>query len=274
MRRSLQIALGQHRGSLTQSYQRAVVRAGGRFSRKDYALDIVDDFFYGRHAITGGTFSLAEGLHKIVQLWTAVSDAVAAHIPVWGVATTSIGFVGGDWSASLGLLGGTGKALNSNVLSSSIIDNTGAIFGFASARVSNSGVLCGVRSGTSAYSSVFLGTSAGNMRTRYERNASTPTTVNADDAFALAGRSESASFLTHTVQSGTMTETSTTATGGYPTAAYFYAAQNNGSGSVENVMPNTSRLLAAGVCDVMLTTAESTILHDAIAALNTARASL
>jgi len=276
MRRSLQMALGQHRGNFTQRYQKAVVRSGGRFSRKDYALDIVNDFFYGRHSTSAGFYSLSAGLHKFTQLWAAVSDAISAHIPVWGIATTSIGFVPGDWSASLGLQCGSGKALNSNILASSIAQDTGGIFAFGSSRVSttNQTLIGAKNAGTATNVSQANSRNSTQMQAAYQRNSTSQPAITADNAFIMTSRTESATFQCYAVASGTMTKTDTSATSvANPSVNYFYGARNNGADTPEGVY--SQRLLEGGILNEALSgTGEAEIIYKACVALNTARASL
>jgi hypothetical protein len=275
MRRALQRALGMHRGNFTRDYQRAVIRAGGRFTnRKDHALDLINDLFYGHQSTASGSFCLALTLNNFAQIWTSVSNSSGAHIPVYGLATTSIGYVPGDWSITDGLLGASGKALNSNILASDIPQNTGGIFGFGAVRAATNQTLIGAKnSGVATNVSQANSRNATQMQAAYQRSSTSQPAITADNAFIMTSRTESATFQCYAVASGTMTQTNTSATSvANPSATFFYCARNNGDDTPEGSY--TQRLLGGGILTTALDTTMVEVLYNAFVTLNTARASL
>jgi hypothetical protein len=120
------LTLGRQYGPLTLDYARRVERVGGRFS-SPRALSLVDNLIYGQYSDGAGGSGVLAGLATLPMFWAPICDFPGITEPIIGNSFVNNGFVSGDWNITTGLLGGTGKYLDSGINVSTLTQNNAGL---------------------------------------------------------------------------------------------------------------------------------------------------
>lgn len=260
-------------GTLTNDYETRVIASGGTLSTA--AKNVVEAFFYSQYNNgAGGTGRVADFSSSFALLWAPVSNFAGVIVPLLGADLTNSGFVSGDWDVQTGLLGATNKFLNTGVAGNSLPQNSLALFHWVSGLANNISTI-GARNAGSTACLDLGGGGATTFRGRINRSNSTflTRTTDAANGFGLGRRASSTTYEVWSVSSGVLGSASvSTASVLGPTETLYISALN--AGGTAGAFAAGIRMEAAGAMNAAPTDAQINILYNALAALDTARATL